>query len=187
MGFFFETEEWFPMRAQKILRSQLLWNELEIQFSLPKRTNDSGLKPPEEKNSSIAMELKIGVARARKSFSRPSGSGRILDPTPVHHAAFSSLEEFLNENGFTQAANCKPASLSRVNGSCASVRSFIPYRISLNQTLRKRSRRCGAQSLGCCGLSPTPIARWSRRGSMGSQGSNTLQGIDHRCRPLMSR
>jgi hypothetical protein len=86
------------MWAQKILLSQLLWNELEIQFSLPKRTNDSGLKLPEEKNSSIAMELKMGVTRARKSFSRSLRSGQILDPTPVHHAVFSSLEEFLNGN-----------------------------------------------------------------------------------------
>jgi len=34
MGFF-ETEEWFLMRAQKILRSRLLWNELEISFRCP--------------------------------------------------------------------------------------------------------------------------------------------------------
>jgi len=52
----------------KILLSQLLCNELEIQFSLHKRTDDSGLKLLEEKNSSIAMELGMDMARARRAF-----------------------------------------------------------------------------------------------------------------------
>jgi hypothetical protein len=59
----------------KTLR-KLLWNEFEIRFSLPKRTDDSSLKLPEEKNSFIAMELEIGLARTRKCFlfhSQPDG------------------------------------------------------------------------------------------------------------------
>jgi hypothetical protein len=60
------------MRAQKILRSRVLWNELEIQFSLPKRTNDSGLKLPEAKNSSIIHRngIENGCGQGeKKSFS----------------------------------------------------------------------------------------------------------------------
>jgi hypothetical protein len=41
--------------VQKILLSQALGRELEMQFPLPERTNRSGVKPLDEQNSSIAQ------------------------------------------------------------------------------------------------------------------------------------
>jgi hypothetical protein len=61
--------ESFLIYVQQILLSQLLCNELEIQFSLPKRPFDLGMKHPEENNSCIVMKLGMTMTRTRKFFS----------------------------------------------------------------------------------------------------------------------
>jgi hypothetical protein len=65
---FFETKELFLICRQKVLPSQSLRNEFEIQFSLFRRANDSGVKLPDKKNSPITMELRMAMTPARKVF-----------------------------------------------------------------------------------------------------------------------
>jgi hypothetical protein len=54
--------------VQKILLSQAIGRELEMQFPLPERTNRSGVKPLDEQNSSIAMELGMSLTAGTKVY-----------------------------------------------------------------------------------------------------------------------
>jgi len=62
------TQGLFLAHVEKILLSQALGRQLEMQFPLPERTNCSGVKPLDEHNSSIAMELGIPLATTAKVY-----------------------------------------------------------------------------------------------------------------------